>query len=309
MTRKSILFFLLIGGLILASCNSRVTDPNNDNGTTPVDTPLVEQVGTDATFEIATWNIEHFPKSGYTVNTLKSLIGQLDIDLIAVQEIENRNSFNKMLDDMHGWDGILNNYPPQYPNYQMTGIIYKSDMLSLSNTRYILSQYKYEFASRPPFAAYVQVRDKNNATVFDFNLIVVHLKAFEDGAERRKQSIGYLKTYIDDEITHGADSDFVVLGDWNDRLEDQGDANVFRAFLDDPADYRFLTGTITNQYSYLKDPYKNLIDHLMITTSANDEYGGGLTKALDLERRYTQYISVISDHRPVVSIFKGLQLQ
>jgi len=309
MTGRHLSLLILI--LILSfSCSKRTTNPGDDgdgdnNGPEP---PLVEQVGSDETFEIATWNIERFPKSSETRVTLEKIIEQLDIDMFAVEEIVGTSSFSTMIDNLEGWEGVLNNYPPQYPGYQRTGLIYKSQMFSVSNVRYILNQYEYEFASRPPFAAYVELRDSKNNTILDFNIIVVHLKARDDGADRRRKSIEYLEQYVRDEIAAGSDPDFIILGDWNDQLDDPANQNVFTAFKANPADYRFLTASILNQYSYLIDPYKTLIDHIMITTGLNNKYGQGKTEALKLEQQYVKYISVVSDHRPVVSIFKGFSL-
>ena len=307
MTGRRFARLLLILGFIF-SCSERATNPPEDDGNNGPEPPLVEQVGSDETFEIATWNVEQFPKATDTRVTLQAIIEQLDIDLIAVEEIVGTSSFNTMISDMDGWDGVLNSYPPQYPGYQRTGIIYKSQMFSVSNVRYILNQYEYEFASRPPFAAYVELRDSQNNTILDFNIIVVHLKARDDGADRRRKSIEYLEKYVQDEIAAGSDPDFIILGDWNDQLDDPANQNVFTAFKSKPADYRFLTGSILDQYSYLIDPYKTLIDHIMITTSLSGKYGQGKTEALKLEQQYGKYISVISDHRPVVSVFKGFSV-
>ncbi|HID40174.1 MAG TPA: hypothetical protein EYP36_11770 [Calditrichaeota bacterium] len=306
MTGRYLSFLILI--LILSfSCSKRTTDPGDDGDNNGPEPPLVEQVGSDETFEIATWNIERFPKSDdarVTRVALQKMIEQLDVDLIAVEEIVGTSSFNTMINEMDGWEGVLNNYSSSL----RTGIIYKSQLFSVSNVRYILEQYKYDFARRPPFAAYVELRDSNNNTILDFNIIVVHLKAFDDGADRRRKSIEYLEKYVSDEIAAGSDPDFIILGDWNDLLDDPSNQNVFTAFKDNPTNYRFLTSSILNDYSYIGESYQSLIDHIMITTGLSGKYGQGKTEALKLEQQYVNYISVISDHRPVVSIFKGFSI-
>ena len=46
--------------------------------------------GTDSTFEVVSWNIEWFPKNGQTsVNAVGEIIGALDIDVWALQEIDD----------------------------------------------------------------------------------------------------------------------------------------------------------------------------------------------------------------------------
>jgi endonuclease/exonuclease/phosphatase family metal-dependent hydrolase len=46
--------------------------------------------GTDSTFEVVTWNIETFPKNGYsTLNFVSEIIDSLDVDLFAIQEVND----------------------------------------------------------------------------------------------------------------------------------------------------------------------------------------------------------------------------
>ena len=46
--------------------------------------------GTETTFEVMTWNIEHFPKNGQTtIQYVTDIIEALDVDIIAIQEVDN----------------------------------------------------------------------------------------------------------------------------------------------------------------------------------------------------------------------------
>jgi len=50
--------------------------------------------GTDSTFDVMTWNIEWFPKNGQiTVDYVRQIIQALDVDLLALQEIDNKTYF------------------------------------------------------------------------------------------------------------------------------------------------------------------------------------------------------------------------
>jgi len=299
--------------LLFVSCTKRITDPPDSNGgvqTHPKDTTLVQSVGQSDTFELATWNIEWFPKDGTTtINNLKTIIRNLDVDLIGVAEIASVNSFNTLLDSLDGWDGVYSNDTYSDGSYQKTGILYKSTFISLSHVKNILEHDSYAFP-RPPLTAYVQVHDRNGNIVFDFNMITVHLKAMGGSGNeaRRRAAVGSLKVYIDNEIAAGADPDFIVSGDWNDRLIDPDSVNVFSSILNDTADYSFLTEGLSGQYSYISTSYKSLIDHILITSDARAEYGNGTTRVLYLDQEFNKYQTEISDHRPVVSIFKGFTL-
>jgi len=44
--------------------------------------------GTDETFEVMTWNIEWFPKNNQiTVDYVTQIIQELDVDILAIQEL------------------------------------------------------------------------------------------------------------------------------------------------------------------------------------------------------------------------------
>ena len=307
-----ITYSAIIVMLVLSACNDRITDPKikkNDP-----DSILVDMVGQENRFEIATWNIENFPVQGYTtVNVLSQLIQNLDIDLIAVQEIASIRSFDSLLAKLPGWQGHYS--PDDYDNgtYQKTGFIYKSSFISLSSVGALYINERTGYGDwafpRPPFTAFVQIKDKTGI-VFDFNLIVLHMKAYDSTEEiaQRKLACQLLHNYINDEISKDADADFIVLGDWNDQLEDTKSTNVFLSFLNDSLNYLFLTKNITDQESYIFEPYQNLIDHILITKDCRQEYGNGLTSVLYLDEEYKEYSNIISDHRPVCAVFNGIEL-
>ncbi len=270
----------------------------------------VTQFGEENTFEIATWNIENFPlKDDNTIDALKQVIEQIDVDFIAVQEITSVADFNKLLSQLDGWSGGYSGDVYSSGSYQKTGYMYKTSMISVSDAHSIFEGDYYAFP-RPPLMLYVSVKDKTG-TPFDFNMIVLHLKAMggEDNEARRRAAADSLKNFIDREIKAGGDADFIVLGDWNDHLSDERDDNIFQIFLDDSSHYEFLTKSLTDQYSYISTRYPtSLIDHILITVDAENEYGYGLTKVLYIDEEYDEYPELISDHRPVAAKFKGIKL-
>ncbi|MBN2423397.1 MAG: endonuclease/exonuclease/phosphatase family protein [Calditrichaceae bacterium] len=302
-----IIYLVLIQSCYFYSCSTRVNDPDDNN----VEKPLVGRVGSSSSFEIATWNIENFPLNGTsTITNLGRMISDLDIDIIGVQEVADVSAFNLMISNLPEWRSVLSDDEYSPGSYQKTGIIYRFSQVSLSNKQNIFTDDSYAFP-RPPLTAYMQVRD-GSGVKFDFNLIVLHLKAYSDPAaiERRKQACEKLEGFIRDQIDAGADPDFIVLGDWNDQLELNDQRDVFTPFLSRQDMYRFLTLPLTNGYSYIFTPYQNVIDHILITADAEDEYGvAGETRILELEKQYSSYTNTISDHRPVAAIFKAFSLE
>ena len=62
--------------------------------------------GTDSTFEGVTWNIEWFPNNGQTtVDYVTEIIEDLDVDLIAMQELDDTIVFNQMMYELENYEG------------------------------------------------------------------------------------------------------------------------------------------------------------------------------------------------------------
>ncbi len=290
---------LLSAIFILLACNARVNAPDDDPG------PVVKPVGQHEYLEIATWNIENYPKGGAgTITAVKELIRDLDIDLFGVQEIADVSAFNSLMDSLPGYRAVLSNDVYSSGSYQKTGIIYKSEFISIANVRNIFEDDGYAFP-RPPLTAFVTVRDLDSVK-YDFTLIVLHLKALggDSNEARRREACQKLELFIDEEIRAGADADFVVVGDWNDQLDDPETDNVFMPFLSKSDEYRFLTNGL-DQESYISNSFNSLIDHIMISQSSFDEFGIGSAEVQYLDNQINGYASTVSDHRPVVAVFRG----
>lgn len=288
----SIAFLTMIG----CDTNSitQVTPPK------PIRDIEITTVGSEESFDIATWNIEHFPKSSsYTIPYLRQIIQDIDIDLIAVQEIDHVTDFNSLLDSLDGYAGVLSHLP----DYGLRlGIIYKKEFISITTPEQIFTDDDWNFP-RPPLMSYVTIT-ANPSTVFDFTLIIVHLKAFpdEESEGRRREACKKLKNYIDTQILTSSDKDVILLGDFNDDPEDPPEDNVFATFISDSSNYQILTPSSPGIYSYIGN-YKSNIDHIIITDDVREEYTNGSTQILDIDSEFTDYVKYISDHRPVLAQF------
>jgi exonuclease III len=293
-----ILFCLISANIIIFSCNQRSIDPDNNSNSNR----LVKIVGSESYFDIATWNIEHFPIQGSTtISYVAQLIKDMDIDLFGLQELDDVTSFYRLLDSLPDYNGIISNYPT---DYSKLGIIYKKDFISVSSVTQIYTNDWYAFP-RPPLTAYIEIKN-GNFTVFDFTLFILHLKALggDENEARRRDACEKLRMYIDNFLLTSQDKDVIVLGDWNDELSDPSEDNVFQVFFNDTTNYTFLTFNLIGQASY--PSYNSLIDHILITNDALPEYGNGNTMIIDLDYQFSNYSSYVSDHRPVFSQFPVL---
>src|SRR5690606_42157527 len=84
----------------------------------PPRTDLVAPVGSGATVDIATWNIENFPADESTPSLVADLVASLDLDLIAVQEITSVVAFNELVARLPDHGGLLSSHTYGDDTYQ-----------------------------------------------------------------------------------------------------------------------------------------------------------------------------------------------
>lgn len=261
------------------------------------------EFGSAGTFDVVTWNIQDFPRSGQsTINYVSQIVQELNADVIALQEIDNRTSFQQLLDDLEGWDGYYTNY-----SFLNLAYIYKTSAVEILDVFEIYTNDNREFP-RAPLVMELRYRGEF------FVIINNHLKCCGDGfidqldpwdEETRRFGASYLlNQYIE---TNYPNDKVIVLGDFNDVLTDNSNHNVFQPFLSQPEAYRFAdteiaTGTSFN-WSYPDWP--SHIDHLLVTNelfnALDDDNAVVQTIKIDnyLPGGLNTYYNEVSDHRPV----------
>ena len=129
-------------------------------------------------------------------------------------------------------------------------------------------------------------------------LINIHLKCCGDGENRRAEASTKLKAYID---SQHSTKDVIVLGDFNDDIRS---GSPFANFLNDSNNYFFADQAIADgpnsQWSFPSFP--SHIDHILCTNELADEFVSSTTFTLD--DCITNYNQVVSDHLPVVAVFR-----
>lgn len=260
--------------------------------------------GTEDTFDVMTWNIEHFPKNGQTtVNYVSSIIEALAVDIIAVQEVENINYFEQMVGGLESYSGYL-----ESSWFAGLAYIYNHEVIEINDIYeiYTSSQYWSAFPRAP------MVMDLN---YLNNRIIVInnHLKCCGDGIldisdsgdqeTRRYQANLLLKEYIDSNFPN---EKVIMLGDLNDDLTDIPQNNVFQMFLSDSENYLFTdydiaSGTSSN-WSFPTWP--SHLDHIMITNELFNEFAQNDSEILTIKideylSGWSEYDENISDHRPV----------
>jgi len=305
--KKLTLACLAVALLLVVSC-----DPGNEpiyvkprvgvgGGTTGSGVDPGKTAGTcypafqDLELNVATWNIEWFPKEDATTwNKVQTMIPAMDIDVIAVQEINSSSQFMALGQSLQGWGTAYVDV-----NFdQETGFIYKESAFLQFGTPYAIS----ELSASSPFPREAIRVDATHASGLEVTFINIHLKCCGStgGSEynRRKNASELLEAYIEDKLPNQA---VIVLGDWNDGIVSN---TPFQNFKDSPSKYRFVdmdiaTGSSSN-WSYPSWP--SHLDHILITDELFDYLGD--VQTVKPESCVSGYYNDVSDHRPVLASFK-----
>ena len=258
-------------------------------------------LGTDEKLDIITWNCEFFPTADQeTIDALSEAIYDLDVDIIAFQEIKKNGWFDKLMKLLPNYEYIIS----EQSSFMNQAIIYKRDQFRLVRKVEPFAENDYNFAGRPPLRAdFFRYSDSNY-----YSIINLHMKCCDSGLNRRKNASKMLYEYISNEVTNGY-SNFIVLGDWNDDLKDSYSEHCFTPFLEDDR-FHFVTEKIVDdlsQASYPKEPYFSFLDHILVTNTLIPRYSSVFEISTinmgDYMGGYDIYEKFISDHLPVLLSF------
>ncbi len=266
--------------------------------------------GTDDTFEIVTWNIEHFPKNNQTtIEYVERILKAIDADVYAIQEVSDINDFNELVSGLSMYEGYL-----ESTYFAGLAYIYKKDVVQINSIYeiYTTSEYWKAFPRSPMV---LDLTFKGERMLIINN----HFKCCGDGnldaanqndeeARRNNASI-LLKQYID---ANFADLNVLLVGDLNDVLTDSDSDNVFKTYFDDAENYKFVDYEIAtgNSTGWSFPSWPSHLDHILITNELFDEFTNDDTvvEVIKIEDYITggwnTYDSNISDHRPVALKFK-----
>ena len=260
-------------------------------------------LGDDNSLDFATWNLEWFPKNNQTtLNYVSEIIEQLDLDVIAIQELTDTNMFDDMLDN-------LSDYTGYYESLWFAGLayIYKTDVIEVNDIYEIYTTSPYWSAfPRSPMVMDINFMGQN------YLFINNHFKCCGDGnlnisndsdeETRRLNASNLLKEYIDNNLSN---KNVIILGDLNDDIAESSSNNVFQAILDDADNYRFVDMDIASGSSsgWSYPTWPSHLDHILITNELFDELGNSDVQTIKLDQYldggWNEYDSNISDHRPV----------
>jgi hypothetical protein len=261
------------------------------NGFTPI--------GTDTTLDLACWNMLNFPTAGETsVAMAVQIIGGLNLDVWGVEEIADTTAFRDLVARLPGYAGVYS--PDGYgSSYQKTGIIYRTAAITLNSWKQILTGDSYAF-TRPPIEA--DLTAHGNGRTYHFRFVVQHLKAYADAASlaRRRSADQKLHAYLESQRAADPTLPYVVVGDWNGRLNDPAISQSFPVLLADSSDYKFLDLCMASLNYYQSYPSTGIIDHILVNKAACAPFSRGQVVTLRPGDYLPDYSQYMSDHRPVM---------
>ena len=100
-------------------------------------------------------------------------------------------------------------------------------------------------------------------------------------------------------------NNILVIGDWNDEIQERGIYQSFGVFIDDVNRFRFATELIVDdeeQQSYPSWP--SFLDHILIGSGFFKSFeSGGEIRSVNLDKwmgSWERYEYLVSDHRPIL---------
>ena len=263
--------------------------------------------GGEGSFEVVTWNLQFFPKNNQTtIDSTKLSMLALNADVYALQEINDVDAFQDLANSLEDYMGYI--IPNNYNNLKLAYLVHKDVEVISHNSILNSNQYSYNFAGRPPYLIELSFSG------LTFYIINIHLKCCGDGIldeldsgdqeTRRKAAINAIKYYIDNNLS---DKNVLVVGDYNDLIEDDISNNVFQSFIDDSDNYLFADTPILDFPTYLWSypTWPSHLDHILITNELFDEFNNAynyvttINMAQYFSNGFDGYDNCISDHLPV----------
>jgi endonuclease/exonuclease/phosphatase family metal-dependent hydrolase len=233
---------------------------------------------------------DNISRSGKDYNNIASVISSLDADIIALQEIENRNAIQKILDtNQHAV------YTSSYPKEQKTALVIdkKIDVLEVHQLDEIALGNN---DLRPGLVAYCEYNGYDffvgsfhfKATSRHDNTPVKRTRSFDMRQDQSKYLISSIKKLINEKN----DSDVILLGDFNDSPA-KDNSNILAL---DNDDFDFITSDLKS----CKYPRLKSIDHIIVSQSVKENVKKESLHMLDLSRVLRgDELRIASDHCPI----------
>lgn len=297
-----------------------ISGSNTWNFTTQSDTKL----------KIVNWNIEWFghPSLGPVDDALQeknvlTIFRNINADLFALGEIVDVNRLQNIVSQLPGYEFIISDFCSASTNIsgcindQKLAFVYKSSVIKSIRSYGVLrstnssTTAKYNWSNgRFPYLMEADVY--SNGTQKRIQFIAIHAKAntsdYIESYNRRKNGATELRDSL---LTQFPNSNWIVLGDYNDDLDKTITSQVYpiteSSFASFTNESTFNAITLPLSLSGQKSTvsYSDIIDHVTISNEMNQYYVSNSAKILknEVETWVSNYGTTTSDHYPIYTEF------
>lgn len=269
--------------------------------------------GEDQDVDIAFWNIEWFNKRWQDkLDDVARIVVEMNLDIWVFVESseEATKKLASQLSQKYGqsWGVLASQDAPS--ERQITTIMWNKKTVSVEKRDWPEKVHRWFGVDSRAFddlgleavhgkvfdryPALYAVKTKLAGIATDINLVPVHLKAMGEGSLRRQMASRLLAAAIAELAKDETfDQDWIIGGDYNATL-DSGD---FDALSDAGLVPLSATDAAEKQITYVKAPFKSLIDHVYVSKNLVPNDDDFMIVALD--RGIDRFLE-ISDHRPIL---------
>ncbi len=270
---------------LLAGCGDAgsVADPGDVAGD---ETPL-ERVSDPVSLDVATWNLQDFPRSDGTVGFVAAAALEHDLEILVVEEVTEVAAFDALVAELVGWDGVVSETSSPMLS---VGVLWDTAAVTRVGGA-------VRFDDDPVAFPRPVLRSDFEVVGADLTLVTlgVHLKAGidPDDEARRATAVAALDAMVKDELPSDP---VVMLGDFNTDPGDPGAEAVMAPLLAEGSGWTVPTWGL-EAVSFL--PFELMLDQVALRGGAAAALDGP-ARVLEVDLGRADYRDVVGDHRPVV---------
>ncbi len=224
--------------------------PSDDAHTAEVDAGPPPPPVAAPELRVGTWNLHNFSKYGdddWRLDAIIAEVQELDVDLLGLQELkviegsegDGPQAFDFLVEAVPDMEGVHN---PWNPNDTAVGLMYRPETTEILAQQPLFQGDWYPFP-RPPLDVSLRVTKGDRTATFD--IIVLHLKAFADGYERRKEACEKLHAWLQQKPD--GSRQYLIVGDLNDSPYSDPAINAFDGTFLELDHYDFVTAALPPQ--------------------------------------------------------------
>lgn len=285
-----------------------------------------------------TSNVEFGPTDdALQINNVAKVMNKLNADVYVLQEVSDEPSLELLIQKLNingktfdksispSWSYSFNTPDPNFPPQKLV-VLYNTQTTKVTKSKVFfkdlydniragnttLNNYpggnSTSFFSSGRLPYMVEIETNIAGVKKNINIIDIHARA-NSGTDiskynMRKYDVEYLKDSLD---VHYPNADFMILGDYNDDVDESviaGNPSSYQKLVEDTARYNTLTLDIskTGAYSFLSSG--GFLDHIITSNELNDDYIANSTTVYDPRTDITNYTTTTSDHGPVIARFE-----